>query len=385
MIRHIIKLVWHRKRKNFLLMIEILISFMVLFAIGSMVIHNYKNYLIDRGYEYENVWILKLNWKEESARDVREKIIILKQHLKSHREIDQTALVNDTYPFSFSTTTSRSDDITYHHCECEPELFDILRIPLIQGRYFTNEDRISINKPLIVNNKMAEELGIRESVIGKVLEDRLEVVGVVNKYRYTSSFMKDVNTGFVFYNLSDTTKKWIPNYLLIRVKPGVDREFEASLMKDISQLLKGWECEMTWLEDSRALKDKLAWTPIIILVIVASFLVINVSLGLSGLLWYNINRRKSEIGLRRAMGSSVRGISDLIIYETLTITFFAILLGIFFAIQFPAFKVFQIESYVYFLSMGFAIVLIFLINYLCAWIPSRNASLIQPAVALYEE
>ena len=56
MTRHLLKLAWNRRKKNFILGIEILISFLVLFAIFSIGLNYFINYLKNRGFEYENVY-----------------------------------------------------------------------------------------------------------------------------------------------------------------------------------------------------------------------------------------------------------------------------------------------------------------------------------------
>ena len=71
----------------------------------------------------------------------------------------------------------------------------------------------------------------------------------------------------------------------------------------------------------------------IILIIVAGFLIINVALGLFGVLWYNINLRKSEIGLRRAVGASGNAVSKQLVGEALVLATFALIIGSFFAIH----------------------------------------------------
>src|SRR5690606_26308208 len=56
MIKHLIKLIWNKKRSNFLLTTEIFASFIVLFGVMSLVFYNYGNYAEPPGYDYEDVW-----------------------------------------------------------------------------------------------------------------------------------------------------------------------------------------------------------------------------------------------------------------------------------------------------------------------------------------
>ena len=49
-------------------------------------------------------------------------------------------------------------------------------------------------------------------------------------------------------------------------------------------------------------------------VIIALFVLINIFLGTIGILWYNTNLRIHEIGIKRALGSTGRGIKRLLDY-----------------------------------------------------------------------
>ena len=56
MLRHLFKLIWNKKRQNLLLMSEILVSFLVMYAIFTLVVYYYNNYKKPMGFSYDNVW-----------------------------------------------------------------------------------------------------------------------------------------------------------------------------------------------------------------------------------------------------------------------------------------------------------------------------------------
>jgi len=88
------------------------------------------------------------------------------------------------------------------------------------------------------------------------------------------------------------------------------------------------------LTDERKRINSITLVPMIILIIVAGFLIINVALGLFGVLWYNINLRKSEIGLRRALGASGNAVSKQLVGEALVLSTFALIIGSFLQFSF---------------------------------------------------
>ncbi len=124
----------------------------------------------------------------------------------------------------------------------------------------------------------------------------------------------------------------------------------------------------------------------LILAVVCGFLIINVALGLFGMVWYSINRRRSEIGLRRAVGGSSTNIHGQILGEVLVLATFGIIIGSFFALQFPLLNIIGfIGSKIYYLAYISSVVMIYLIAVICAFYPGQLAAKIQPAIALHDE
>jgi putative ABC transport system permease protein len=156
-------------------------------------------------------------------------------------------------------------------------------------------------------------------------------------------------------------------------------------MKDLASIVPGWTMEVSALEKMRETQHKLTWIPMVALLIVGGFLIINVILGLFGVLWYNINRRYSEIGLRRATGATANMIQKQFLGEILVLATFGIIIGCFIAFQFPLLNVFNINSSTYFLAIIISTLSIYALTAFCAWYPSWQASKIKPAVALHEE
>jgi putative ABC transport system permease protein len=124
---------------------------------------------------------------------------------------------------------------------------------------------------------------------------------------------------------------------------------------------------------------------VIVLLIVAGFLIINVALGLFGVLSLNINKRKGEIGLRRAIGASGNSISKQLVAEALVLSSISLIAGSFFAVQFPLLNVFDLPASIYLISIILSILSIYLLVIICSLYPGRQAAAIYPAVALHEE
>ena len=233
--RHFFKLIWKKRGKNSLLILEILISFLVLFAIFSMLIYNYGNYFQGLGYHYENTWVINLNWRSTEPEVVSEKLKHIEQHLESQSQVEQLSFCMATYPFSFSQITTEENDVSLNYIGCDERFFEVLEMPVIEGKLFTLDDRMAKYKPVMLNRQAVLALFQGRNPIGGVFGDDsdLVVMGVVEKYKYTSSFSEDEPAMFRLFNIRDSNILDLQN-ILIRVKPGTTRAFEAKLVDELT-------------------------------------------------------------------------------------------------------------------------------------------------------
>ena len=139
------------------------------------------------------------------------------------------------------------------------------------------------------------------------------------------------------------------------------------------------------MDEMKKEKNTIVTIPLTIAFIVCGFLIINVAFGLFGVLFQNINRRRGEIGIRRAMGATGRDIQGQFVGEMVVLATFSIALGLFFAVQFPLMNVFDVATNIYMWGMLLAVAAVYAIVVLCAWFPSRQAAAIHPAMALHDE
>ena len=63
MIRHVCKLIWHRKRTNLLLMIEIFFSVLVLFGVGALGVYMAENWRRPIGFTPDNLWVVNVDMR----------------------------------------------------------------------------------------------------------------------------------------------------------------------------------------------------------------------------------------------------------------------------------------------------------------------------------
>ena len=398
MIRQLFKLVWHRKKRNFLLISEIFFSFMVLFAVGATAISIGTKYLKPLGYSYENVWVVYLGWYgtavEKTNPEINRTLQMLDAELRSHMEIRQAAFVSGNVPYQSAQWGTRLDhegqEVAVDFTIADDHYAEVLDLPLVEGRWFGREDDGSSRTPIVIDGTMRHRLFGDDPALGHIFVDNdgdeRVVVGIIGNYRYKGEF-NDPRGGFFQRRDPQDTAATAPRMALLSVREGTGVEFEQRLLKRLSSVAPEWTLRIETLENLRASHIKGVLLGLVTMGTVAGFLVFNVALGLFGVLWYSISRRRGEIGLRRALGANAGQVSLQILGEALAVATLAIAAGLFVAVQVPLLGIQEesVADIIYFLAMVAAAVLIYLIVSVCALYPSRLAARIQPAEALHDE
>lgn len=384
-------MIWNKKKQNFLLITEMLISFLVLFAVFTLLIFNYRNYRQPMAFEYDNVWVINFSNPFGSASKDSAKLYldVLRTTIKSMSQIEDVSYTSENVPFSQSTIMNgfKNNDKQIQRVnwfDVESDYDNVLGLQLIEGRWFDQRDIAYKTRPVVINNKLRTELFGNEKAIGEIIGDdnKMQVIGVINDPKFFGDYSATEKST---YNLADSNSYTHLSKLLIKVKPGATAAFEGTLYKTISNYLKSSTVEIEHLDNKRKSINYFALVPMIILSIVSCFLIINVALGLFGVLWYNINRRKGEIGLRRAVGATGMSVSAQMVVEALILATLAIVIGAFFAVQFPLLNVFDLPASVYLYAILFAVLFLYLLVLICSLYPGRQAAAIYPAVALHED
>jgi putative ABC transport system permease protein len=394
MITHLFKLIWNKKKQNFLLMLEILISFMVMFAVFTAAVYYYRNYNKPIGFDYENVWSFKYD-DPEGMRDADSIAAFnhtIKKMIAAMPQVESVSFSDINTPFGDATMFT---SIFFNQAPAQTEIYRVdddyqrlLNIPLLKGRWFSKEDDIGKEKSVVINEALQESLFGGSDAVGRVIDYqgngalKMRIVGVIGEVKDKGDLQPPRNG---FYTRMDTSNQRDYGAMLIKVRPGTSAVFERSLYKSLSNAIRNTSIDIWHLDDRRRIVTLQMLGPILILLIVAGFFVINVSLGLFGVLWYNISKRKSEIGLRRAVGASGNAISRQMVAEALVLSTISLIVGAFFAVQFPLMNVFNIAAGTYLIALLLAVLFIYLLVIVCAFYPGRQAAGIYPAAALHED
>ncbi len=382
---------WNKKKQNFLMMTEMFVAFLVMFAVLTLLVFYYDSYQKPRGFIHNNVWVVTYNEakKPESEDSLRTYMETLRKSIKALPGISDVSFTSGNVPYSFNT---QSTGLKYGKVKVHSSIFntednydDVFATKMIEGRWFEKSDMFGESSNVIINEKLKEDLFGSTPALGKEISnesEKLKVIGIVANMK-TDGDYTPAEPG-LFRRVGKRELGW-NNTILVKIQDNAPASTEAMLFKSLNGLIKDANIEIEHFSEKLESKNKLAMTPLIIMVVVAAFLIINVALGLFGVLWYNINKRKSEIGLRRAIGAPASSISFQLLGEALVLSTFALVVGTFFAIQFPLLDVFDLPGNVYIQALIGSITFIYVLVLICAFYPGKQAAAIYPAVALHED
>jgi putative ABC transport system permease protein len=393
MLKHLFTLIWNKKKKNFLIMLELFFSFLILFAVFTLIVNYYQSYKQPRGFEYEDVWAVNRTAAGNAGSNTmsRDSAILLdrivKQQIKSMRGIQDVSYsaINTPYAGARSTVRLQHEDqvVISDIYVVEDSYANVLGMTMSSGRWFSKEDDAVNNPSTVLSEKLSIELFGSENALNKLInfnQKNYKIVGVVNNVKNEGDY-KEAGNGF--YIRADSNFYGNNNPILVKVKSGTDARLEASIFKSLSSLMKNTSIDIVHLDEKRENANKLLLLPVIVVLIVVIFFIINVALGIFGVLWHNINKRKGEIGLRRAIGASGSNISRQMVLEVLALTTLSVVAGSFLAIQFPLLNILDVAANTYLIALGLAIAFIYIFVTLCALYPAKQAADIYPAIALH--
>jgi len=375
-------------------MAEMFISFIVMFTVFTLLVFYYKNYTRPIGLDYENVWNVGYGTPpgmsdRDSIANFRENI---KQLIKSMPKVQEVSFSDANIPYGDASIGTLID---FNKINWQTEMYtvddnfqNLLKLNLIEGRWFSKQDEAARVRSIVINETLKKNVFGNEDALGKITGDAafgtgdMRVIGVVQDTKDKGDYAGAING---YYRRIDTSNLNGGGKILIRVQPGADAAFESKLYKALSNALPNTSIDIKHMDKERTAKNVQLVGPLIVIAIIGGFLIINVALGLFGVLWYNINKRRGEIGLRRAVGASGSSISKQLIGESMVLATISLIVGTFFAVQFPLLNVFNLAAGTYLEALGLSILFIYTLVLICSIYPGKQAAAIYPAAALHED
>lgn len=395
MFRHLLKLTWKRKSRNLMLSLEILLAFVVVFAVAAYAVRSSQLYQMPIGFTPDNVWAVEINMGEDDINKIPELYDTFIRGLEEMPEVERAAFATHA-PFTRSSSRIHVKDpatnavlLTYT-MNVTDNFADVAGLRLVEGRWFSDIDNGSAAVPAVINRRFAQRTFGDQSPLGRQFTSPpgdlvMKVVGVIEDYRSEGELGTPDN--FALLRFVPTAKTWPLRTILVRLKPGTSRAFETTLQRKLTQLRNNWAYKATPLKELRSTIMKESITPLVILAVIGAFMLAMVAFGLFGVLWQSTTQRIPEIGIRRALGASSAAIYRQIIAEQMLLSTGAILIALVLLVQLPLTGAMStaLNWTVFAVASAISMAVIYLISLLCALYPGWRASRLSPTEALHYE
>jgi putative ABC transport system permease protein len=290
--------------------------------------------------------------------------------------------------------------ISPYRIRASPGYFESMGIRPLAGRLFNEGDSDNMPKVVIVDQKLARRFWGNANPVGRRMfqpDDAKDitkpgpnarwstVVGVVPEIRISGLVSTDDRVGAYYFPLAQET----PRAMTLTVKAAAD---PASLTPAIRRELASIDPEMPLYgvlsmqqRVDQSLVDRR--TPMMLALMFAGVALFLASIGIYGVLAYQVSQRTREIGIRMALGSDAARIFKLVVGEGLVLLGVGFLFGLAGAVAIRGAMTTQLYGVsaldpTVILSVTFLLGLVALVA--CV-VPARRASRIDPTVALSEQ
>ena len=214
----------------------------------------------------------------------------------------------------------------------DPDFFKTMGIPLVQGRFFTPQDRLERSKYVIVSRGLAEQYFPHEDPIGKHLvtqwetpeRQTYEIVGVVGDTLWEPNQPAKPAMYFPVY-----TGALDRDYTLAVRTLSDPLVFSLPMQKILAQLDPTLPVSHVLTMDQ--VMGEAAQTSSFIATLVLAFGTISILLaavGLFGVLSYLVTQRTTEIGVRMALGAQRDQVMRLLLWDGMRPALFGVVLGL---------------------------------------------------------
>jgi predicted permease len=290
-----------------------------------------------------------------------------------------------------------------------PEYFRVMGIPLLRGRYFTEQDnrsglseeklrsltpaqqRNAGLKSMIIDQEFARRYWPNEEAVGKQIrwgsdpdDPLVTIVGVVGRVKVYSPNETPVfvQAYFPFFEIPDRSMAFVvkttlePERIINSAKQQVYAVDPSQPVYDVRTL-------------SQLIAESVApqRLNLLLLGMFAAVALVLATIGIYGVINYDVTQRTLEIGLRMALGAHSHNVLRMIVGQAMKLALIGIALG-----MLGAFALTRLMSSLLFdvsttdpITFVAVALLLLLVAILAAWIPARRATRVDPMIALRSE
>ena len=281
-----------------------------------------------------------------------------------------------------------------------PEYFEVFKIPVLRGRGFTERDDAAADRVVLINQAMAtrfwpkadplnDRIWIGKGIMSELkAETPRQVIGIVGDIR--GGGLNQV-PGPVMYVPNAQVPDAL-NALNVRITPISwvvrTRQDPLSLSSALQEQLR--HISGLPVSDIRTMDEVVSRSTsrqrfqMLLMTIFGSAALFLAAIGIYGLMAYAVQQRTHEIGIRLALGATLRQVRSMVVLQGMRLALAGVVIGIGAALgmsRLIATFLFGVKERdpVVFTAAG---VLLTVVSLIAVWLPARRATRIDPAVSL---
>jgi putative ABC transport system permease protein len=304
-------------------------------------------------------------------------------------ELPLSGQPNDTYFYVAGRPPQTAEQkVTADFRRINQDYFRAMRIPVLRGRGFTEQETTGDAKVVVINEVLARNFFPDEDPLGKRLvidfgkQEEFEVVGVVGNVlhrtldgdTYQMMYVPTLRVGST--NLVVRTSSPDPLSLAAGVRgelAAIDRDQPVSAIRTLDEVVSGSVAQQRFRT--------------LLLAAFACVALLLAGIGIYGVIAYSVTHRTHEIGIRMALGAGAFDILKMVVGQGMVLALGGVVVGLL-----AAFALTRVLSSLLFGvtatdAVTFAAVsfLIAAVALLACLIPARRATKVDPMVALRYE
>ncbi len=288
-----------------------------------------------------------------------------------------------------ATANERDQSHSINRLIVWPGYFRLLGLSVVMGRDFTEHDDRSALRVTVINETAARTFFPDQNPIGKRFttspggKEYIEVVGIVRDAKYSS--VREPAPPTMYDNFLQTPRA--SAFVTLRTE-GVPSTVAGAVRQKIHDVdpnlpIVSMATQLEAIE-KRFSQEKLFAQAYALFGAIALLLA---SVGLFGLMSYNVARRTPEMGIRMALGAQRGRVLGMVMTESMRLVAIGVVTGV--AVALAAGRL--VSTLVYGLSATDAATILIAVGVLAgvsalaAYLPARRASRVDPAIALRAE
>ncbi len=391
----------HRLRSS-LVVVEVALSLMLLVGAGLLVRSFLALLKTDPGFNPDSLLTMSIvlpvsKYKDESLRGAFYRELV--ERVKALPGVTSAAAVNylplggsnssNDYLVEGAPEPAHGNENDGRYRVCSPDYFETMKIPILKGRNFTEQDKAGGPPVVIVNETMARKhwngdaVGRRIRFYGPLDKAPwIEIVGVVQDIKHELNLPVTPE-----YYLPHSQDSW--NGMVLVARTNVD---PASMAPQMRQQV--WAIDkdqpvfdVHTMQEVRSLSVTLYTFSSITLGIFAGVALLLAAIGIYGVMAFSVATRTHEIGVRMALGARASDVVRLVVMNGMALALLGVgvgLAGAWGVTRFMSSLLVGVRP-TDFITFGAVSVCLLLVALLACYLPARRATQVDPLVALRHE